>query len=192
MSEIHEIFKVPVYGTKLTQDTKTISNYCLSLSKKSKGRFHSNSGGWQSDILNKIDRPLKSLCDNIMSHSSIFLTNLGFKGKLLLNTLWININGYRDFNLIHKHDHSFISGVYYVQTPKDCGNIQFLHPGLDVFEVEWNNRGQDYNRFNSTQWSFPAVSNSLYLFPSWLKHYVEPNVNKKEKRISISFNVNFK
>ena len=47
------------------------------------------------------------------------------------------------------------------------------------------------SRINSIEWFLPSIENGLYLFPSWLKHYVKPNMNKKEERISISFNLNF-
>ncbi len=34
-----------------------------------------------------------------------------------------------------------------------------------------------------------AATGWLYLFPNWLNHSVEPNLNKKQKRISIAFNM---
>ena len=34
----------------------------------------------------------------------------------------------------------------------------------------------------------PAQAGILYIFPSWLDHYVSPNMSK-QKRISISFNI---
>ena len=34
----------------------------------------------------------------------------------------------------------------------------------------------------------PVAENTLYLFPGWLNHFVNPNLNKTEERISISFN----
>ena len=45
------------------------------------------------------------------------------------------------------------------------------------------------NEENSLEWWMPSIENYLYLFPSWLSHWVEPNLNKKEERISISFNL---
>jgi len=48
----------------------------------------------------------------------------------------------------------------------------------------------EYNSYNSSNWYFKTVENMLLLFPSWLKHMVKPNMNKKQKRISISFNTN--
>ena len=47
---------------------------------------------------------------------------------------------------------------------------------------------ENYNYFNSSTYKLNPIEKNLYLFPSWLKHYVEPNQLKKD-RISISFNV---
>ena len=101
---------------------------------------------------------------------------------------WININEYKDYNITHKHPGALISGVYYVKTPKDCGNIIFEHPS-ESFQSEWRMTPSDYNNYNSGTWWLPSEENNLYLFPSWLKHRVEPNLNKNENRISISFNL---
>ena len=47
-----------------------------------------------------------------------------------------------------------------------------------------------FNGYNSSTWKIKPEENKCILFPSYLKHYVEPNLNKKE-RISISFNYGF-
>ena len=41
---------------------------------------------------------------------------------------------------------------------------------------------------NSYSFSFKPAVNRLVLFPSWLEHSVEPNLNPDKKRISFSFN----
>ena len=38
-------------------------------------------------------------------------------------------------------------------------------------------------------WWLPAEKNLLYIFPSYLYHTVEPNLNKEENRISLSFDI---
>ena len=42
---------------------------------------------------------------------------------------------------------------------------------------------------NSMSWWLPAEKNLLYIFPSYLYHTVEPNLNKEENRISLSFDI---
>ena len=76
---------------------------------------------------------------------------------------------------------SYYSGVYYVRTSKDCGEIILEHPALDLLH-HYPNGGKD-----ALCW-MKAIEKRLYIFPSWLKHYVSPNLNKDQERISISFN----
>ena len=193
MSEIQDLFKIPVYKTSLSLDNKALASYCLSMCKKDKGRTRSNVGGWQSgDIFQgQVDNGiLKDLFLHISSHSNKFLKSLDFTNNLILGNCWININGYKDVNREHIHPGAILSGVYYVQTPKDCGNIYFNHPNYSTFQYEWaqlNNKG--WNEYNSSQWFLPSHQGILYIFPGWLTHRVNPNLNKKEKRISISFNL---
>ena len=185
---IHNIFSVPLYNTKLSIDNKPILSFCTSLAKRNKGRVLTNIGGWQSKDLVKNEKPLIPLYRNITYHANKFTQSLEFKGAVNLLNVWVNINGYKDFNALHKHDHSFISGVYYVKTPKDCGNIIFQRPGFDAFTSDWNRHQEKFNDCNTAVRWQAAEESILYLFPSWQNHYVEPNLNKKEKRISISFN----
>ena len=189
---IDEIFKIPLYKTTLSLDTKSIKSYCISLSKKSNGVVHTNQGGWQSEHLTFSERPLIPLYNSILHHGNLFLKELKFNGELRRDNVWININGYRDSNVLHKHDHSFISGVYYVNVPKDSGKIVFHRPGYDTFTPQWNKFPSVYNNYNSAVWNIPPSLNTLLLFPCWLNHMVDSNMNKKEKRISISFNLSLK
>ena len=191
MSEIQDLFRTPLYKTTLSLDNKSIQSYCTSLASQSKGRLLTNDGGWQSNDLSLKEPPLQPFYKDITYHAHKFLETLEFNGVLSLYNVWVNINGYKNYNNLHKHDHSFLSGVVYIQTPKNCGNIIFHRPGIDVFTYDWNNQ-TNFNLYNSaTRWQRPMPS-MLYLFPGWLQHLVEPNMNKKEKRISISFNLSFK
>ena len=189
-SMIEEIFKIPVYKQKLKLDLKTIEDFCINLNSKDKGKYISNAGGWQSNNLNlnKKIPELKELLIDITKHGDVFVNNLKLKDKIKIHNFWININGYKDYNITHKHPGALISGVYYVKTPKDCGNIIFEHPS-ESFQSEWRMIPSEYNNYNSLTWWLPSEENSLYLFPSWLKHRVEPNLNKNQNRISISFNL---
>ena len=45
--------------------------------------------------------------------------------------------------------------------------------------------------FNSAALMFHSIPNTAYIFPSWLRHYVPPNVSERN-RISISWNIQLK
>jgi hypothetical protein len=129
----------------------------------------SNEGGYQSQT-------------NIQNEYTFFpLVNLLLEKIKLLNgnsnikifEMWINISKTGDFNHPHSHgypnDH-FQSGVLYLKTPLNCGNIVFLNP-LDT---------------NKSKHIEPKEKD-LVIFPNIMSHYVTPN-QSKEERISISFN----
>ena len=185
------LFGVPVQFYNLSLDTSTLISYFYKLKNKNIGNIVSNEGGWQSENLNLNINDLQPLIKNfqtpILNYSKIckFKKNLIFK----IDTMWCNINEYKDYNISHIHPNSLFSGVYYLKTPKDCGNLVFEHP-CGYLEYNWNkNFIQDCVTHNSGIWKILPKKNYLFLFPSWLKHYVKPNLNKKEDRISISFNV---
>ena len=187
--EIIDIFKQAVTKITLNENLNSLSNFCFKIKKKQESRIFSNVGGFQSKDIKLDSLEIKSLCENITNYSNIFFKEvMSNKESISLDSLWININEYKDYNLPHKHPFSKISGVFYVRAPEKCGNIVFSNDS----DMEYYIKDQSintYNNYNSSTWFFPAKENTLYLFPSWLKHYVEPNLSN-ESRISISFNLN--
>ena len=187
---LHNLFPSPVYDVELSLDTKPVASYCLDLKKKSNNILKSNVGGWQSSPLDKEPLPLKALFKSIVNHANKFNEVLRFKNPLRLGNSWININGYRDYNIEHIHPGAALSGVYYIKSNSNSGNLRFLHPTKDLMSYDWSGLSwKEPNEYNSLTWWFAPIENKLFLFPSWLRHYVDPNLNKEEERISISFNL---
>ena len=90
---------------------------------------------------------------------------------------------------MHTHIRSMFSGVYYVSAKHGQGGFYFeRNDGAEHFI-----KHPDPNcltTFNVFSWIHPSETGKLIIFPSWLKHSVEPN-NIDEYRISISFNYQF-
>ena len=168
-------------------NTKKIKKEILHIKSKDQGKIVSNYGGWQSQNLKKINKNFKSLFDVINKCVEEVEKNLHLNNKLSLSSYWCNINYFGSFNRPHSHPGCVISGVYYVSIPKNSGSIVFLNKDLDIF---YHDSIKNYNEYNSSTWTIEPKENQCILFPSYLKHYVEPNLNKKE-RISISFNYGF-
>ena len=192
---IHDIFRVPVYSTQLNLDIKKLQSFCNEYQQKGTGKIISNVGGYHSNDLplNKLKWPLGEslhpLIKEIGIHSSKFAKEFINNNEQVLSNMWINMGLYKDANKTHNHPGADISGVYYVKTPDDCGNIVFEHPALDVLNYySPETKSKEFNEYNSPTWWKDAIENHLLLFPSWLVHYIDPNKNKTEERISISFN----
>ena len=185
-----EIFKCPILNIKLDIENKNIYNFIKNLKKNSFGKIMSNRGGWQSENLNLEKNELKPLIKDIQKYSDIFIEFCSLKKtRYNIINMWANINKYKDYNLPHIHHNSIISGSFYLKTPKNCGRIVFYHPSENRY-YDWNlNTLDKITNKNCNEYSLDVEKNMLLLFPSWLKHYVEPNLNKKEERISIAFNI---
>jgi uncharacterized protein (TIGR02466 family) len=185
-------FFCPILKAEINLDNKKIIKYVNSIQKKDKGRVITNQGGYQSFDLNLKDKELQLLLLNIKQSVLSYVDYIGFKKNLnyKIDSLWCNVNYYKDSNSFHTHPNCLFSGVYYVKTPKDCGNIVFLHPGKETMIYDWKqDLKENFNEINSSNWIMPSHVGSLYIFPSWLRHSVLPNLNKKEERISIAFNI---
>lgn len=104
---------------------------------------------------------------------------------LRMKDCWFNIYKSRDGQEPHNHNNSFISGSYYVRAPQGSSGIRFHSPLYDNMFVP---PLREKNQFNSTLVEVAVEEGMLVLFPSWLKHSVQPNTGKGE-RVSISFNV---
>ena len=191
MREVQHLFPIPVLKTQLDYPVDEIKALCqIERSKDPTGVNISNHGGWQSGNINYPDSPFFFLSDIEKICQEFAKDILKINKSISLMNTWININQKYNSNQTHSHPACILSGVYYVKTPKECGNIQFQHPVLDLMERDWNDiiLDSDLNQYSSPQWWLLSEEKTLYVFPSWIKHLVQPNMSDEE-RISISFNV---
>ena len=110
--------------------------------------------------------------------------------KIYTHSWWINENNFGDYNELHNHyineDHLVLTGIYYLETPKESGDLIF--------------QNQDFNKFNDSNFKLFKDANfharyvwkpkkyDLLLFSPSQFHMVEPNRSKKS-RISVAFNI---
>jgi hypothetical protein len=80
--------------------------------------------------------------------------------------VWFNVNGKDAYHNWHSHGGTSVVGVYYIQVPKDSGNIEFR----DGTSIE----------------PYPGL---LLIFPAGVEHQVTPN-KTNNLRISMAFNIN--
>jgi len=203
---LYNLFAVPIWNTQLeTIDNEDIVKHCQKLKKEqNQSRSISNIGGWQSDDLKGSHQPIYELHKKLNNAVSQFCTDIDIQQPIELGNIWININGYKDYNKIHSHPLCQISGVYYAQVTENTGDIHFRHPATQAMCSDWDktkvrwyedsdgNTGRYYNLYNSATWTYKPVVGQLLLFPSWLEHYTSPNLEKDIERVSLSFNYSTK
>ena len=182
---ITNIFADPVLQVKLDEDLNALIQFSNTLTD---GRIKSNVGGFQTGDLDLNLPQLQSLKTQILKHGSIFIREyLKIEKDVYINNLWLNKNYYKDYNEQHVHLDCVLSGVFYVKTNPNSGDLKFFRSqSLDVWMPD--RIIQTFNHYNSTLWAFKPEDNYLFLFPAWLTHCVTPNLSQEE-RISISFNI---
>lgn len=185
IEEIKHLFATPIGAYKLNYNLDELINFAY---KQKTNRTISNRGGIQTQDLNINKKPLKKLTEQIIECSKKYSSQLSLKNNLIIENLWININKTNDFNIEHCHPFSVISGTFYVQSNQNSGNIVFNNNNVAMEQVLRKEFLNEYNQLNSNVWWYQPIPNMLLLFPSWVKHYVEPN-QSEEDRISISFNI---
>ena len=151
------------------------------------GHTISNRRGWQSSCFS-IDTE-----DDVLK---LFLTNCLAvfppikKSVKLFVSAWVNINPPEAFNMKHNHPTSDLSGVLWIKSQKDCGNIIFESPRSFATHQEIECYNEDFKENNNYfhSFAFNPVAGRLMVFPSHLEHHVDFN-NSQEDRISVSFNM---
>jgi uncharacterized protein (TIGR02466 family) len=191
--KLYEIFAVPVYETELGFDVNKMTDLCRKFVKDDKGRNISNRGGYQSNDIDLSNKLFADFFANIEFHATGFASSVLKVETQFMHNAWININNFGDYNVIHNHPYSHISGVYYLKTPKDCGRLVLQNSAKDVLQYYEVDAGiKQRNQYNSQEFVLEPEPGKLYLFPSWINHYVQPNRNRNEERISIAFNTGTK
>ncbi len=156
--------------------------------KDPKGRVISNEGGWQSSFLHKENSIIRSTL--LRGIGDYFESNKIFECNINLDTLWININGKGHYNRFHNHPLVDLSGVFWIKSPKNSGNLEFASPHDYVQYKEmgfYSKKYKDDNKIFPTYY-FNPVEGRIIIFPSFLLHRVLPN-HSTEDRISVSFNL---
>ena len=105
-------------------------------------------------------------------------------------TAWVNINPPEAFNMKHNHPTSDLSGVLWIKSQKNCGNIVFDSPRSFATHQEIECYNEDFKQNNNYfhSFHFNPVAGRLLVFPSHLDHHVDFN-KSQEDRISVSFNI---
>lgn len=168
------IFSTPIWGFILgshKHQSVDYLNVILNLEKTEESVKKSNFGGFQThDDLHKLPvfreftKALEFIASECLEHPARVVD------------MWGNINYKNSYNGNHTHGNT-LSGVFYLKVPKDSGRLILCNPAVR----------SDAQFIRESNYPIVPEPLALILFPSWLEHYVEPNLSE-ETRVSISFN----
>jgi uncharacterized protein (TIGR02466 family) len=172
-------------NAKLIALSDTLEVTALSVARSNVGGWHSHDKLQTLAQFSDFTGVIGKVCAQCAKHLDFDFENF----DLVITQMWMNKNGPGDFNKPHVHPNSFLSGVYYVQTPPQCGNIEFYDPipGRTMIGYPVREGGSG----SSSSKEFMPEAGMLLVFPSWLQHGVQPN-RSSDLRMSISFNVAYR
>ena len=161
------------------------------LERESSGVTRTNFGGWQSEDDIYIHPEMGWVVEHIMRLSNQLAPE--YSSDLAFNNgqIWANINRKHHFNAPHTHANSLLSGVFYLKVnSEDQGVIQFFDAREGTPSMHWNCFVPLKGRTLLTDdtHTVKPVEGRMLFFPSWLKHWVTPNLTDDE-RVSLSFNI---
>ncbi len=154
-------------------------------------------GGYTSyatlNRLHEFSSTFAGLERKLTAHVRKFARQLDFdlrKREVFMTDFWVNIMPEHAAHSLHLHPNAFLSGTYYVVTPRGCPGLKFEDPRLSKFMAA-PPRVADPRRENETHITYPAKAGWVLLFESWLRHEVAAN-RTTEERISVSFNYHWR
>lgn len=193
------LFSVPI-GRYDDLDFSEVKPKFLELCKKERekdnqGRIISNRNGWQGKSTWFTDEENSFFRDYIHQMvEKIFYESFDHSGELSFtigNNCWININPKNGYNTSHTHPGCDYAGVFYVNLPTDSeSSIVFDNPISHEVAISTNmysdNLKHKYGLYAESKIS--VEEGTMIIFPSCLRHFVEPNFSDEE-RISMAFNI---
>lgn len=177
----HFIFQTPIWGYILNDQKYQVKDYIEAISHLEQtvpSERKSNVGGYQThDNLHQLP-VFKEFVEHLQCMgSNLYSEHSGKQGNAVVTEMWGNINNKYCYNAAHIHGQA-LSGVFYLQVPPNSGNLIFCNPAVR----------SDGRLFRNPNYTVAPENLACIIFPSWLEHYVEPNLSDQQ-RISISFNM---
>ena len=152
----------------------------------------SNVGGWQSQPnYNTYDNILLStISETLMPY---FKNNvLDMSKEIKYEGLWMNINKKGNHNATHDHPGCHIAGVFWINSPPGCGNLEMQSPNSFNMGTEMMMYTEEFQKKSSAYpfYMFHPTEGSILLFPACINHRVTFNESDGD-RISSAFNLTF-
>ena len=176
------IFSVPIWGFIFNDHKYQSENYLeriLEIEQTEPSERKSNFGGFQTrdnlhkePVLREFVSMLNKVSNDIMKEQN--------GAEVEVKEMWANINHEYNHNGAHIHS-GILSGVFYLKTPPNSGKLVLVNPAVRA----------DGKFLRASNFGINPEPLACIIFPSWLEHYVEPNLSN-DLRVSISFNVDVK
>lgn len=182
-----QFFPTTVYGKDLQLDNNTLAQHIIQWSQQDQGVKKTNMNGWHSttDMHTKLE--YKVLVDELYKMQHEIFQEEWLDRKPMLGNMWANINYSGGYNRPHVHPNCLFSGVYYVKTQSQCGELVVNDPRPGIQTMMPVRKSGQPPKHLWREAHIEPVQGRLIMFPAWLWHCVEEN-KSNDMRISVSFN----
>ncbi len=197
---MHEtrLFYTPLWQADLAADTpdwptlrQIMVDKIYALLAAERGVEKTNFGGWQSEDDLYRHAEFRWLIGRIMALANTLAPQFAQGRQFDDGLLWANVNRKGDFNALHTHPDTVLSGVVYLKfAHEEQGVIQFLDAREGSPTSQWRcfMRLEQSTTLTSEVHAVVPCEGAILFFPGWLKHWVTPN-QTDEDRVSVSFNI---
>ena len=197
MSELHILFPTPVYQNCLEfrpSELKSMIDYVSNLDWASDKDIYEGPNGettkLEADLLSEpeLENLRKKIDKEVYNFAKSLQIDFSKHGLKRINS-WGNLQMKGNYIKEHRHNNTQFSGVFYLQTPENSGDIIFTTRNATWINSYWEPSLTGYDDLNSFEKRFRPQQCGIFLFPAHLDHYVTPS-HSEEERYSISFNYN--
>ncbi len=204
MSQLRDLFVTRVYEASLTGErgfdgfNAELEQACHMLADEDRaGRAWCkvNAYGGYTSYASLDDLPQRAtvfgmLKKRLDKHAARFAEGLdlelGARGRLVLDSLWVNLLKPGGAHSGHIHPHSVLSGTIYVVVPPGAGALRLEDPRLPMMMAAPRRRANAPESVRSFVDLTPAPG-TVFMWESWLRHEVLANA-ARTPRLSVSFN----
>jgi uncharacterized protein (TIGR02466 family) len=191
--ELYSLFPKLVYSNILEDVTDKqlleIKNYLDNIKYKEINNSINLNNNYTSSSQNNFvfkDKELFFIKERIMKEF-IFFKNFILKYKnndFIFTTSWVAKSEKNEISEYHNHNNCMYSGIFYVNTDENCGQLCFE----DFSNKRFNLIPTEYNIYNCLNFNFKPKNKMIIFFPSELFHKILKN-NSDIIRYSIAFNM---
>ena len=191
--EIHPIFVEIISTCVLTQHSDKNDYFYKKVLELKKNSSNIISQNWRCDTFSteriydlSSDNTFRNILPDIKLLVTAFASEHGVDNcEPILKGAWINLAPPGEYQEYHIHTNSHISVVYYIKTPKNCGDLVFRSHGADKDMCEMPS--SRLTIANSQTYQVSPEESKIVIFKSNLSHMVEKN-KSTEDRVSIALN----
>jgi len=180
-------FPTIIYAKDVQLNNQELAQHIINWSQQDKGIKKTNVNGWHSQTEMHTKPEYKSLLDELFIFMKEIWKEEWLDREPVLGNMWANINPPGGYNKPHVHPNTLFSGVYYIKTPPNCGELICNDPRPGIQTVMPVRIKGTPPKHLWREVHLESQEGRIIIFPAWVWHCVEPN-QSNDIRISVSFN----